>query len=142
MKKLAFAQAAMVALALSAAMTTTADAQRYNRYRANQAAVTQQGANNGAAIVQNGTSNNAGIRQYGDNNNGAVTQNGNNNNGCLIQVGRGLDGAITQTGDNNDLAVVQTRNGANVVNPAFCQQGATIRGGAFNTLVAALRARG
>jgi len=141
MKKLAFAQAAMVALAFSTAMVSTADAQRFNRYR-NQAAVTQQGVNNGAAIVQNGNGNNAGVRQYGDANNGAVTQNGNNNNGCLIQVGRGLDGAITQTGNNNDLAVVQTQNGANVVNPAFCQQGATIRGGAFNTLAAALRARG
>lgn len=116
MSKPTLLRAALVALTLSVALASAANAGPLR----NRLMVAQGGNNNGAAVVQNGQGNTAGLGQAGNNNTGAVVQVGNNNAGCLYQMGSNLNGSIEQYGDNGSVALVQTPAGTHAVSQEVC----------------------
>jgi hypothetical protein len=138
MAKHSVLRAVLAATSLLALTAGHANAQSFRHFmRANQATVTQQGANNGAAVVQSGQANRAGVHQYGQSNTSAITQTGNGNNACLIQAGNGLNGSVTQTGDNLNAAVIQSERGARMLPTQACSafERRSVMGGAMRSAI-------
>lgn len=96
---------------MSALAPTIASAQRY---RGNQAEITQVGNGNAAAAAQTGAANNARIYQRGNGSTATVTQEGNRNSGCVYQLGNNLETHLVQEGNGARTTVVETNRGREV----------------------------
>jgi len=105
-------QTLLAACVLAGALAPTAASAQ--RYRGNQAEITQIGNGNAAAAAQTGANNNARIYQRGRGSTATVTQEGASNSGCVYQLGNNLETHLVQEGNGNRTTVVESSSGRQV----------------------------